>query len=231
MTIRLYDLAAAEDERRFSPHCWRVTLALAHKDLEFETIPWRFTEKEAIAISGQDKVPVLVDGERVVSDSWTITEYLEDTYPERPSLFGGPTGRAHALFVKHWTEIAVQMPLLRLILTDIHRHLHEKDKDYFRRSREQRFGMGLEAVCAGREQRLPGFREGLQPLRATLRVQPWLGGGQPSFADYLVFGAFQWARCVSELQLLEPDDPVYEWRGRVLGLYDGLAARAPGYPV
>ncbi|MBD0390319.1 MAG: glutathione S-transferase family protein, partial [Nostoc sp. C3-bin3] len=26
--IRLYDLAGAEDDRRFSPNCWRVRLAL-----------------------------------------------------------------------------------------------------------------------------------------------------------------------------------------------------------
>ena len=28
------------------------------------------------------------------------------------------------------------------------------------------------------------------------------------FADYIVFGAFQWARSVSPLRLLDPDDPV-----------------------
>ncbi|WP_375505338.1 glutathione S-transferase N-terminal domain-containing protein [uncultured Nostoc sp.] len=58
--IRLYDLAGAEDDRRFSPNCWRVRLALLHKGLPFETVPWRFTEKETIAFSGQGKVPVIV---------------------------------------------------------------------------------------------------------------------------------------------------------------------------
>ena len=41
--IKLYDLAAAEDDRRFSPYCWRTKMALKHKGLEFETVPWRFT--------------------------------------------------------------------------------------------------------------------------------------------------------------------------------------------
>ena len=77
--LRMYDLAAAEPERRFSPYCWRSRLALAHKDLPVETIPWRFTEKEALAPSGQLLVPVLVDGDRWISDSWTIANYLEDT--------------------------------------------------------------------------------------------------------------------------------------------------------
>ena len=48
MAIELYDLAGAEDDRRFSPYCWRIKLALAHKGLEFETIPWRFHEKSRL---------------------------------------------------------------------------------------------------------------------------------------------------------------------------------------
>ena len=66
MALQLYDLAGAEPERRFSPYCWRTKLALMHKGLAFETIPWRFAEKDAIAFSGQGRVPVLVDGDRAV---------------------------------------------------------------------------------------------------------------------------------------------------------------------
>src|SRR6266446_7829836 len=60
MAIKLYDLAGAETDRRFSPYCWRARMALAHKGLEVETIPWRFAEKDAIAFSGQGRVPVLI---------------------------------------------------------------------------------------------------------------------------------------------------------------------------
>jgi glutathione S-transferase len=58
MGMQLYDLAGAESERRFSPYCWRIKLALMHKGLPFDTIPWRFAEKSAIAFSGQGRVPV-----------------------------------------------------------------------------------------------------------------------------------------------------------------------------
>ena len=57
-------------------------MALAHKKLAVETIPWRFTDKAAIAFSGQERVPVLIDGERWVNDSWAIADYLETTYPD-----------------------------------------------------------------------------------------------------------------------------------------------------
>ena len=38
MAIVLYDLCARDAERRFSPHCWKAKMALAHKDLEFEKV-------------------------------------------------------------------------------------------------------------------------------------------------------------------------------------------------
>src|SRR3954447_20927262 len=86
MAIKLYDLAGADDDRRFSPYCWRVKMALAHKGLQVESFPWRFTEKDTIAFSGQKHVPVIVDGNRFVSDSWAIAMYLDEAYPDRPML-------------------------------------------------------------------------------------------------------------------------------------------------
>ena len=99
MTIKLFDLAGAEPDRRFSPYCWRTKLALAHKGLTVETIPWRFSDTDAITMSGQGRVPVLLDGDKVVSDSWTIAEYLEDTYQHRPFLFGSAKARAVTRFI------------------------------------------------------------------------------------------------------------------------------------
>ena len=73
MRLQLYDLAGAELERRFSPYCWRVKLALMHKALPFDTIPWRFTDKDMIAFSGQGqgqgRVPVIRDGEPCLRDN------------------------------------------------------------------------------------------------------------------------------------------------------------------
>src|SRR5262249_25263539 len=102
MAITLYDLAGADPDRRFSPYCWRTKFALAHKALSAQTVAWRFVEKDAIAISGQGRVPVIVDGDKVVFDSWTIATYLESAYPDRPSLFGGPDAMATCRFINAW---------------------------------------------------------------------------------------------------------------------------------
>jgi len=229
--LKLYDLAGAEPDRRFSPYCWRIKMALAHKGLEVETIPWRFTDKEAIAFSKQGRVPVLVDGERWVNDSWAIADYLDATYPEHPTLFGGPAGKALAKFHANWTDAFMQLGMLKLVVLDILKHVDAKDRDYFRKSREERLGKTLEEVVANRDKDVHAFRESLLPLRLTLRVQPFLGGEKPLYADYAVFGGFQWCRCISDFKLLEPNDPVYAWRQRMLELHGGLAAKAKGYPV
>jgi glutathione S-transferase len=230
MGLQLYDLAGADPDRRFSPYCWRSKLALAHKGLAVETIPWRFSDKDAIAFSGQGLVPVLVDNGRCVFDSWAIAVYLEGAYPDRPSLFGGPSAMAATRFINAWADGLAPM-IVSMLVTDILAHLHERDHGYFRASREKRFGMALEAVVADRDSKVETFRRSLAPLRTLLAAQSYLGGDAPLYADYAVFGMFQWPRCISPFRLLLNDDPVAVWRGRLLAAFDGLAAKAPGYPV
>ena len=227
MTRKLFELVGTDPSRRFSPFCWRTRLALTHKGLETETIPWRFTEKNLIAPYKSERVPVLLDGEKAVVDSFVIANYLEDAYPDRPSLFGAPAAAAVTRFVNAWADTVLHAAMIRLIVSDIANIVHEKDRAYFRESREQRFGMPLEQVTAGREERLKGFREMLLPLRHTLSAQPFLSGDAPAYADYIVLGSFQWARCVSAFELLAPDDVVAAWRERMFDLFDGLARRAP----
>jgi glutathione S-transferase len=226
MARQLYELVGADPARRFSPFCWRARMALAHKGLEAECVPWRFTETARLAFANWEKVPVLVDGNAVVPDSWAIAEHLDAAYPDRPELF--PGGSEKYRFIAAWTDAVVSASLVRLIVSDIVPLLGE-ERGYFRDSRERRFGMALEAVTADREARLPAFRAALQPLRLTLAAQPFLGGTAPDQADYIVFGSFQWARCVSPLPLLERDDPVHAWRERVLDLFDGLARHVPAF--
>jgi glutathione S-transferase len=225
MGLTVYDLAGAQDDCRFSPYCWRVRLALAHKGLEAEFLPWRFTEKERLVFSGQDRVPVLVDGETVVSDSWAIMTYLDEAYPERP-LFDTAQARAEATFLKYWAEMVLQPALAPLVLNDIYRAIHEKDRNYFRTSREKAFGCRLEDLPGDATARLKTVRQVLAPLRRTLGGQPFLGGAAPSGADFLPYGAFQWVAVVSGTTFLEPDDPITAWRQRVAGWYgDALDVR------
>ena len=231
MSLQLYELVGHDASRPFSPFCWRTRMALAHKELDHASIPWRFTEKHAIAPHGSERVPVLLHGEKPVVNSWVIANYLEDHFPDRPSLFGGDGGRATGRLINSWGDVVVNGGMFPLIVSDIPAHLGPVDADYFRVSREARLGRKLEEVAAERDRSIIAFRKSLEPMRVTLRAQPYLGGAAPNYADYIVFGGFQWARAVSPFRLLEADDPIYAWRGKLLDAFDGLARKSPGYPV
>lgn len=231
MALKLFELVGRDAARPFSPYCWRIRMALAHKGLSAETIPWCFTQTDAIAAYGSNKVPVLLDGDRAVADSWAIANYLEDAYPDRPSLFGGPGGRAMARMINGWGDVTVIGGLVRLIVSDIPALLAPADADYFYRSREARFGRPVNEVTAGRDTEVGDFRKSLDPLRLTLKTQPFLGGQAPNYADYIVFGGFQWARVVSDFKVLLKDDPVYQWRERLLDAFGGMARNSPGFAV
>ena len=203
-------------------------MALAHKRLNVECMPWHFTEKDKIKFSGQERVPVLIDGSNTISDSWEIAKYLESAYPDRPSL---KLDNGEVLFIKFWSETVLHPELLQLLVLDIHDNLSLEDQSYFRESREKMLGKTLEEVVANRQERLPRIQKLLTPLRSTLSKQEYLSGETPGFSDYIVFGAFQWARCVSGFSILNADDIVFKWRDKMLNMYEGLALSAVGYRV
>ena len=226
MAMEIWDLAAADETVRFSPYCWRIHFALAHKGLSAATHAWRFTDKDAIAFSGQGFVPVLSDGDHVVSDSFAIAEYLDAAYPDRP-LMAGAQAAALTGFVRQWAQITLTPIVMRGIMPELFAAVAEKDKAYFRESREKRFGKKLEEVAAPLEIVRAEMKSALHPLRLTLGSAPYLCGAEPGFADYVVMGVFMWVRCISRHDLLETEDVVYAWRERMLDLYDGLGRRAP----
>ncbi len=228
MAIELYDLAGGDEALRFSPYCWRARMALAHKGLDFETIPVRFGEKHKVEFSGQKLVPVLRDGTNVVCDSWDIALYLDNAYSDRPALMNGPQALALTNFVRSFVQTRLGPPIMRMVLLDIHNACSKQDQPYFRQSREQRLGMPLEKFVVPQEEGRAALKSELSPLRDMLGLQDYLCGDKPAYADYIVFGHFMWARGVSGKKMLDGDDPVHAWRERMLDLFDGLARKAPG---
>jgi hypothetical protein len=82
---------------------------------------------DLIGFSGQGRVPILLAGGQCISDSWAIAVYLEGTYPDRPSLFGGPSAMA-ATRSPTPGATASRPWFAHLIATDILAHRHEKDR-------------------------------------------------------------------------------------------------------
>ncbi len=78
---------------------YRVRIALAIKGLSYEYMPVhlarneQFTESYA-AVSAARLVPLLHDGEHMLTQSLAIIEYLEETHPQPPLLPSDPAARA-----------------------------------------------------------------------------------------------------------------------------------------
>jgi glutathione S-transferase len=225
MKRRLYDLAGADENFRFSPYCWRIKLALAHKNLPYETVPWRFTDKEEIAFANSTKVPVLVDGETTIADSQAIAEYLDTKYSNEASLFGDPPSRALTRFIKAWAEEALHPAIARIAIPQIAERLAPKDQEYFRESREAMLKTSFADLTAAREENVRALRRVLNPVRTTLRAQSFLAGSAPSYADHILYGALRWARQVTSPPLLDDEPEILAWMDAVLQTY-GLETEA-----
>lgn len=220
MTRALYSLCGADEGRFFSPHCWKAVMALAHKGLDFEEVPTTYSRIRTIGGGVSRIVPVLDDNGRLIPDSFDIALYLDEAYPDRPSLFRGEGGKALSRMVEGYSQTIIHPAIMRIALLDIHAGLDESDKAYFRESRETRFGATLEDFAANDAAARAGFAAKLEPMRHMLKFQPFIGGETPLFADYIVFGALQWLRVSTGLAMLPADDPVMLWFERCLDLHE-----------
>lgn len=67
----------------FCPYCARVEEKLRELGLSYEEVevPGPHSERDRVhELTGQRKVPVLVDGDEVVHDSSRIVKYLDENY-------------------------------------------------------------------------------------------------------------------------------------------------------
>jgi glutathione S-transferase len=224
--IALYELKGKND-RRYSLFSWRTRMALRHKGLDFETLPVRLSDKTAIEFSGGKTVPVLRDKDTVVRDSWKIAEYLENRYKDAPPLFGGDIGRGVSQAFNTWVDRSVVRAMLPVIAADIHERVHPKDEDYFRQTMEKVLKMTLEESRAKRDEAVLHLGRVIEPLQETFKRQAFMGGAKPAYADYILFSVFQWARVMSPQELLAPEDPLCQWRERMLDLFDSFARDVP----
>jgi len=122
-----------------------------------------------------------------------------------------------------WVDRVLVLPMLALIVADVHERVDPADEHYFRESMEKILKMTLEEAREGRAQAMSRLNRTLEPMQALLKRQQWISGAQPAYADYILFSIFQWARIMSPQEILQSDNPLHGWRERVLDLHGGFA--------
>lgn len=162
---------------------YRVRIALALKGLEVEYKPVQLLHNEQFnesyaAVSASRLVPTLVDGDRVLTQSLAIVEYLDETHPEPPLLPKDPASRARVRALAY--DIACEIhPLnnlrvLRYLVRDM--KLSEDDKNRWYRHWVE---TGLETVERQlSDPRTGRFCHGDAPTLADIALVPQIFNAQ-----------------------------------------------------
>ncbi|MCY4035699.1 MAG: glutathione S-transferase N-terminal domain-containing protein [Hyphomicrobiales bacterium] len=222
--IKLYDLVG-RDGLHFSPFGWRARMALAHKGVTAQIVPVRFGEIADIPHTGEPwkSVPILEHDGKMIFDSWHIATYLEENFSDGESLFGGERGVAFNGFFKNWVELSVHRLFAPALMREVLDCIDNRDTEYFRTSREKRFGKTLEELASNADAGIQAARDALMPASKALERAKFFGGETPVFSDYILFASLQWARLVSNKDVIGADEPLQAWMDRCLNLFSSMA--------
>jgi glutathione S-transferase len=217
--LRLYEVVN-QDGASVSPFVWRAKFALAKKGLAYESVAVGYLDIPNIGSGTLKTVPILQSNDTFIVDSWLIAEWLDRTYPDHPAIFQSQSDTAMIRFFDKWFSTAVISRMLRACIGAFHDTLRLEDRGYFKTTREQRLGETFEAMAPKIADNIGAMRAALLPIRLTLQEQPFIGGEEPNYADFIGFAALISLGSVSRSTLLEEDDPMLPWlqRGqRLLG--------------
>jgi len=226
-TITLFDLALASG-CTISPFVWATKYALAHKGFDIDIVPGGFTGILDRTGGRSERLPVIVDDGEYVLDSWVIAEYLDEKYPDRPTLIGDPGIKPLTEFTEGWLWRTAIAPWFRAYIVDYRNLSLPQDHEYVTESRQRMLGgRKLEEVSIEGKAALAQTPPTLEPFRQVLKSNKWLGGENPNYADYRALAVFLWTASVAVTPPLTEDDPLRDWLDRGFDLYGGLG-RHPG---
>jgi glutathione S-transferase len=188
--MRLYEFAPTRSIRA------RWTLQELGVDFEAETVNLMKGEHrrpEFLAINPAGKLPVLVDGDLVLTESVAIVLYLAEKYPERGLLPKDLALRAEAYRWLLFAATELEQPLWR-----ISRHM-------FLYPEEQR--LSADVPIASRE-----FTEMAAVLDGHMRGRQFLVGERAGVADFVMAYTLDWG---NEEKLLDGYPRLLEYMERM----------------
>jgi maleylacetoacetate isomerase len=162
---------------------YRVRIALALKGLDYQYRPVHLVRNEQFnesyaAVSASRLVPLLKDGDTVLTQSLAIVEYLEETHPEPPLLPKDAAGRARVRALAYDVACEIHplnnLRVLRYLTRDLKVSEDEKNR-WYRHWAET----GLEAVERQlADPRTGRFCHGDAPTLADLTLVPQVFNAQ-----------------------------------------------------
>lgn len=216
------------------PFCSKVREGLLLKGIPHRLVEVNPRTKQGLPelpTGAPRKVPVLVVGDRVVCDSTTILQFLDEAYPHtlafRPEA---PALRARADEIEEW----VDAQLIPALPTVIYGTLREAGKAAALIAKTSEFGIGkglgvqltgpliMHLVAKrilkknGRKDAHGWVNENLDQVERWLGDQPYLCGSELTVADVAVLGALE---CVREFPIfasIERRPSLRRWLSRMV---------------
>ena len=162
---------------------YRVRIALALKGLDYSYRSVHLVRNEQFnesyaAVSASRLVPLLHDGENVLTQSLAIVEYLDETHPKPPLLPRDAPGRARVRALAYDVACEIHplnnLRVLRYLVNDL--KLSEDDKNRWYRHWVE---TGLETVERQLgDARTGGFCHGDTPTLADITLVPQIFNAQ-----------------------------------------------------
>lgn len=181
----------------FSTNAERVALALAHKGIEVDSTYIDYADRSEVQrVSGQGLVPVLVDGDTVVTGSMRIVAYVDELVAQPPLYPLDDARYAEMMIFIDWFD-----RVWKVAPNQIAAELAAENPDH------------MPIIALGREMRLA-----LDGFEALLSGRKFLMGSELSAADCAVFPFVKYAlqrepadsepfhRVLDEYQELDGDD-------------------------
>ena len=190
MALKLYHFEAC-------PYCEKVRSALRRMDVRYESVEIDPADRSAVReVSGQDLVPVLVDGEAVIHDSTRILRYLVQSYGGGRFLPDDARSRALAWIIEEYVDEAL-IPLVS--------------------QRGGADGRGGPPDASGKALVKAELGHHYEALNQLLGGDGFVLGGRPTLADIALYA------CLSRVELYSPrgipaDYPaIRSWYARMKG--------------
>lgn len=208
-----------------SQYSEKVRLILDYKGLAYRKIEVTpgIGQVELFQMTGQQKVPVLKDGNLIVADSTEIAKYLDRQYPDRPLIPTDPKQRGLCLLMEEWADESIgvksrkvlfgalsqdqnfRKSLLPSATPDIVKILVEAVPSNVMKVLGFGVGYGPDVVKSAEAD----LKQDLEALCLLLSDSPYLVGDQPTLADFAVAGL--------SMLLKFPDGPYLDLPGTLRG--------------
>lgn len=202
-----------------SPFCRKVRLSLAEKKIECELVEERYWEKDAdfLRRNPAGKVPVLRMGERTMSESAPICEYLEEAYPEPALLPKGADKRYEVRRLVSWFDDKFHAEVTSNLLYErVNRKLH---------------GTGY-PISSNVKDGAKAIKYHLDYMNWLLEHRRWLAGDTMSLADFAAAAHLSSLDYISDVDW-NRSQSVKDWYATIKSrpaFRSILADHVPGFP-